>query len=192
MSELYYYDKYTVKTTYSGWRKPIVKTIKDVQSISESYSTSGYPTYNFENGEFNFRGIIPITIYVQQGENNQGVYTQYYNGAETRYIVFKQILGDTRIGNLTINTFYEYAYRYETKSQGTYIETIQALDGAYPDDGEKNGFWYVKKGLVFPELKFKINNQIRTASNGWVKINNQLWEIDKIWTKVNNQIKEVI
>ena len=36
----------------------------------------------------------------------------------------------------------------ETKARGNFRETISAEDGAYPNDGIKGNFWYVKKGLA--------------------------------------------
>lgn len=34
------------------------------------------------------------------------------------------------------------------KSRGSYVDTIQAEDGTYPDNGASGSYWYVKGGLV--------------------------------------------
>ena len=87
-----------------------------------------------------------------------------------------------------------YASRFTataTIAKGNFIETVIAEDGEYPDNGIQGSFWYIKKGLAFPELKMKIDGQLKTSENGWVKIGGQLKEIDKMWTKVDGQLKEV-
>ncbi|WP_027624384.1 Ig-like domain-containing protein [Clostridium lundense] len=142
------YEKYTIQTYYGEWYPPITRDIFDVQNISDSYSTNGYASYNFQDGKFNFQGLSPITISVVEGENDQGVYTQYFNEFNERYIIFIRILGDTRLNNLTINAYRERARRSSREERGTYVETIIAENGTYPDDGTKVGFWWVKKGPV--------------------------------------------
>lgn len=89
-----------------------------------------------------------------------------------------------------------YAYRDEAEVdynliKGALVETIVAEDGIYPNDGISGDYWYVKKGLAFPELKIKIDGQLKISENGWVKVDNQLKTIDKIWTEVDGQLKEV-
>lgn len=71
------------------------------------------------------------------------------------------------------------------------LETFVAEDGEYPDDGQMGDYWYVKKKIVFPELKVKVDGEIKTGEMGWVKIDGQLKEIDKIWIKVDGVLKEI-
>lgn len=71
------------------------------------------------------------------------------------------------------------------------IETIVAEEGVYPINGVYNNYWYVRGQLVFPELIMKIDGQLKTSENGWVKVDGALREIDTITAKVNGILKEV-
>ena len=49
--------------------------------------------------------------------------------------------------NLTNNTKQIYTAScdaYPWEDQGTYISTVIAADGTYPDDGSQSGYWWVK------------------------------------------------
>ncbi|WP_129599814.1 hypothetical protein [Anaerophilus nitritogenes] len=83
-------------------------------------------------------------------------------------------------------TIYEHIY-----GKQNLLETIQAEEGIYPYNGIQDGYWYVKKGLVFAALKMKINGQLKTSENGWVKVDGVLREIDKIWVKVDGELQGV-
>lgn len=74
--------------------------------------------------------------------------------------------------------------------KGTYITTIIAEDGTYPDNGESGDYWYVKTDKVFPELQVNINGTWRTAESGWVNINGTWREISGVWANINGIWKE--
>lgn len=83
--------------------------------------------------------------------------------------------------------------RVNTPSRGVYVDTIQAEDGTYPDNGIRkiNGvtqyYWYVKDDLAYnpPNISVNINGQYRQYDEGFVKINNTWRQIDEIYTKIN-------
>lgn len=81
-----------------------------------------------------------------------------------------------------------YEYFFKTTLQNIII----AEDGLYPSNGlHTDGYWYVKKGLAFPDFKMKVDGQLKTSENGWVKVGNELKGIDKIWIKVGGILKEI-
>ena len=97
------------------------------------------------------------------------------------------------VSDVGTNEYHDVEYNGVSNVQGNYIETIIAEDGEYPSNGyhSSTGLWYVRGDLVFPEIKMRINGQLKTSENGWVKINGQLREIDTIWTKINGALREV-
>lgn len=83
-------------------------------------------------------------------------------------------------------------FRERTYSKGIYVESTIAEDGTYPNDGEQDGYWYVKDRLAFPELGLKIYNELKFSEMGWVKIDGAIREIESIYTKISGNIKELI
>jgi len=80
---------------------------------------------------------------------------------------------------------------YTNYSRGTYVNTIIAEDGTYPDNGRVGTtYWYVKKGRAFPELAAKVDGQVKQGIDGWVKVGGELKRIVQMWTKVGGQLKE--
>ena len=75
--------------------------------------------------------------------------------------------------------------------QGTYINTIVAEDGTYPDDGISGSYWYVKGALVFPSMGIKVDGVLKTSVDGWVKIDGVLRHVDSIWANINGVLKKL-
>ncbi|RXI58993.1 hypothetical protein [Clostridium tetani] len=123
-------------------------------------------------------------------ENDVTNVSSYFRGTSKSYDVNtnKMRMIDVYKYDITLYAAQKiYAYYVPTQLNTTII----AEDGEYPDNGYSNGYWYIKKGLVFPELKMKVNGVLKTSENGWVKVNGKLREIDKIWTKINGVLREV-
>lgn len=77
-------------------------------------------------------------------------------------------------------------------SRGSFIDTIIAEDGTYPDNGRVGTtYWYIKRNKAFPDFKVKADGQLRTAEEGWVKVNGILRPIEQMWVKDNGSLKEV-
>lgn len=94
-----------------------------------------------------------------------------------------------------VGVYYEFdSCSYDTTPiKGAYIDTIQAEDGTYPNNGISGNYWYVKDTAVFtpPDLKIRVNGQLETYSDGWVRVNGQLRKIDLIWIRVNGVLKKI-
>ena len=77
-----------------------------------------------------------------------------------------------------------------TNSKGTYLSTIEAEDGTYPDNGVQGGYWWVKGALVFPSLKLRVGGELKTSEMGWVRVGGALKEIESITVRVGGALKE--
>lgn len=103
----------------------------------------------------------------------------------------------SRIFELTLGTDKGTYFRVNQKRmtytnfRGSFLSTIVAEDGAYPDNGARGSYWYIKRNKAFPDFKVKADGQLRTSEEGWVKINGVLRPIEQMWVKVNGVIKEV-
>lgn len=166
----YYYEKYNLKyiagdSEYSGDTYDMGLIVYPSYSFSES---SGYSVVGV--GETLYSYDIDTVSYRVSG-NTLLMYVRKKEGTQG------------------------YASRFTataTIAKGSFIEIVIAEDGTYPNNGAyTDGYWYIKKGLAFPELKMKIDGQLKASENGWVKVDNQLKTIDKMWTKVDGQLKEV-
>jgi hypothetical protein len=88
---------------------------------------------------------------------------------------------------------YDRYYRTRTVSKGDYIGEVIAEDGTYPNDGaHTDAYWYVKDRLAWipPDIKFRIDSDLKTYEDGHVRINGALRQIDKIWVRIGGQLKE--
>ena len=165
----YYYEKYKLKYTagdsaYSGDIYDMGLIVYPSYSFSEStgYSVAGV-------GETLFSRDVDTTSFRVSG-NTLLAYVRKNEGTQA------------------------YASRFTadaTIAKGSFIEIVIAEDGTYPINGKLGNYWYVRKGLAFPEFIMKIDGQLKTSENGWVKVDEQLKTIDKMWTKVDGQLKEV-
>jgi len=115
----------------------------------------------------NFRWDSDIKDYEGSGENGGDGYTFYIS---SEYVgVIKHENYKKEVYNERTD---EYVYVYSHK------ETII----------RRRKYWFEPE---FPCIIMKINNSLKTSTNGWCKINSQLHKIDKIWTKVNGVLREV-
>lgn len=184
----YYYEKcYILNRTFP------VQTLEQVNKIYSPWSIRVLSNAKWEGENYVATGEIKDLVFVDPKEYNLYYlnFMGYSNGLD----------GKARLHDIVIqnkgkdDAYWEesiYSYIYKSDSyKGDYIETVIAENGEYPDDGVYNGYWYIKKGLAFPEFKIKVNGELKTSKNGWVKINGQLKQIDKIWTKINGVLREV-
>lgn len=165
----YYYEKYQLK---------YIAGVLEYNGDTYDMSFIVYPSYSFS--EFSGYYVVGAgeTLFSRDIDT-----TSFRVSGNTLYAYVRKREGTTA-----------YASRFTadaTIAKGSFIETVIAEDGTYPADGIQDGYWYVKKGLAFPELKMKIDGQLKTSENGWVKIDGQLKNIDKIWVKVDGVLKGV-
>lgn len=104
----------------------------------------------------------------------------------TRYHLERRVNGGSWIEIYSgTNTSY-------TDSVGSTWNSVAYRVRAYNEDGYSS---YRTSSTItvthFPEFKMRINGELKTSENGWVKIEGQLREIEVIWVKVNGQLKEV-
>lgn len=148
------WSKYKIKenVTYGNYRV----VTKDSPSPEYIYSDEKYPkSYEFDpkTGVFTFKDYsYPWTgniIYAETSSYN--AYFQPISGSSS-------YVAEVRVGSRfskgsNYNVDYKAIMRSTrdkivTKEKGDYIEDIKFPDkNAYPDNGEKNGYWYVYKGI---------------------------------------------
>ncbi len=132
-------------------------------AITLPSSVSGNDSFQIQWNKSTDSDGDSITYGLQRKVNN-GSFQLVYSGSTNRY---------TDIAQSSWNTV---QYR------------VRAYDGSDYSSYRTSSVTIVKS---FPELKIKINNQLKTPEDGWVKIGGQLREIEKIWTKINGQLREV-
>lgn len=182
----YYYEKWSTTDEYYDFRNP---TSWRYVGIYNSNFIGGYikePTFSSRRGfEVDTSFANSKDLYATK-DNFQEAVHKGGGSIASRFLVTQDVNGDYVIEK------YEKTCQYSTrKVRYRLLETIEAEEGTYPDNGIQGNYWYVKKGLTFPELKMKVDGQLKTSENGWVKVDEQLKTIDKMWTKVDGQLKEV-
>ena len=85
----------------------------------------------FDKGGYNYVRIFEIEIY---GEKRNNIVWPYLITWE------KWSTGEYRSWN-SKKMIYDIYY-----TKGEFIGLVSALDGTYPNNGTKDGYWYVKKG----------------------------------------------
>jgi hypothetical protein len=169
---LYNYSKYEVVTTPNGpWTDPYaLGQAADYDNVPENYVRNGTITIRaYESYSFN----SAIGVYTLSGDYVQTTVSGNsggYRPNEYRYIA--SITNSNNSGtttavrpsnNLWVGLSYDidgakrelYGKTYIAKpnsysySKGAYLTTIQAVDGAYPDNyRHSDGYWYVKESVV--------------------------------------------
>ncbi len=183
----YYYERYRVKSSTSsyyvqgsGWTLNNAGTWTDDDS-----SLTGYASYSFSSSS----GYSPSgTQY--SGKVSTMPSTFYQVDATT---VYRWQVTNQGGGNYYVKIDEQEATRQTSTSysRGTYVDTIIAEDGTYPDNGRVGTtYWYVKKGRAFPELAAKVDGQVKQGIDGWVKVGGELKRIVQMWTKAGGQLKE--
>ncbi|MFJ2045811.1 hypothetical protein ACIOBL_19610 [Paenibacillus taichungensis] len=175
----YYYDKYNVLVSYypdPSWTE------------ASEWVTGQTLVWN------NFRWDSTLLRYI--GEGNLGerppveVWAKYYVHPLGDYVkFFNSVLEGGKDGSTRFRT--TTMYRKSSQSRGALVQSDIVLDETYPTNGIQGGYWYVRKGLAFPELGLRINGSIRTAEIGSVRINGALRQIDWMWVKVNGTLKSM-
>lgn len=132
----YYYDKYSVNSTpIYGWR-----TTWSGEVIIDANTTSGYTSYSVDgSGNFVTNGsYITLDIYSTSGTT--------YNASGKTMTRTSCTVGQ-KMTRSTATSKQEQTGTSE--SRGSLIQPdIIAEDGAYPANGIKGSYWYVKKGVV--------------------------------------------
>lgn len=130
----YYYSKYKVEMVRSDYHE-----IKATKKSSVQYDSSKdcYEDYYFNTstGEFTLKGLIKPSF----RESSKEIYQYSTEGsAHTIHRLYAFSSGEIR--------YFEtlYSSRALDPIRGDYIEEVVAEDGYYPDDGEKDGYWYVR------------------------------------------------
>ena len=86
---------------------------------------------------------------------------------------------------------YEVDTSNEAVYQGKLIETITAEENAYPQNGIKDGKWYVRKEKI-AEIKAKFNNETLTKAY-YKDSQNVVRKLSKAYFKdINGNIKRLI
>jgi len=172
----YYYNKYNRVGTITGYG---ISNYASLTLGNDSWIGNTSYSINQSTGVVTLGGSV-ITVY-RTDASKPIVFTQVYNNNEWEEYRWGGYLQYLKQRSSPIYTY----------SRGSFIEVIEAEDGAYPDDGISGIYWYVKLGVVFPELKSKIDGTVKTANSGWVKVDGVLKDIDKMWTKIDGILKEV-
>lgn len=132
----YYWQKYSVKTTYTAKETSINAT------HTLELSTTIYVGVNTgcTNGYFqNVRQTMAVDYAMLSEYQTYPYYSQEKNAS----IVFR-----CYSANVDDKVVLYISHQYEciaTQNKGTYISDVASTDpNAYPDDGIKDGYWYVK------------------------------------------------
>lgn len=116
--------------------------------------------------------------------NQRGSYSHSTSGRSISYRLHNQVNSD--------GYWWMRGNASTTYTRGSFIDTVIAEDGTFPDNGRVGAtYWYIKRNKAFPDFKVKANGQLRTAEEGWVKVNGILRPIEQMWVKDNNSLKEV-
>lgn len=157
---LYFYDKhyYTTNTTYSNPRK-----VSRTKVGTDFTNVNGFGIYSGDDAfsRFTSNKGFHFGVYSSSARVGDTVYGAGYTGSTHdssklfEYVITKY---DAKGYEPRPNEFFPrweanvYTYaestRNENKIKGSFIETIKAEDGEYPNNGVKGSYWYVKKGLV--------------------------------------------
>lgn len=172
----YYYNKYNIatRTEYSNpheqaWGYIIRKNIESITMWS-SYSWSStrgfygtgdvlYYVWGYNTRKLNWYIIYPTVIAQWQGESH----------SEDAFYDKRQVCDSTNIN-----------------VRGTFIETIVAQEGIYPDNGQHNdNYWYIKGERAFPNLYVNINGAWKKSKDGTVIINGTIRNVVDAWCNIN-------
>lgn len=165
----YLYKKYTTKRVY------VMGVLMHNYTIDHKDPLTGFSSYslNRSNGIFTVSG--PLTLL-------PGVSGAVYS-ASGELLLMKRWKSTTQID-------YYSGKSYPDIIKGDYVGDVIAEDGTYSNDGEKDGYWYVKINQVFPTMKTNINGIWRECIDGWVNVNGVWKSIERILIKENGVWKE--
>lgn len=169
---LYYYKKYNAdsNTGYENYQEGTLiyqgVTNEPAQNtgytLGSFYDTTPFLTYYY-SGE--------ITETVNSSNQSSLLATSYTN--TTRNVMYMLYIQDGLSG-VQVYTRQDTCDSYTYYTRGSYIETLVAEDGTYPDDGKSGSYWYVKDQLyVQPEV---ITVAVSNLSYDSVQLNGNLTE----------------
>lgn len=170
MAEQYYYDKHEIdyywdeisddsidsKKMYSDQTSTtdnssgqitdsFLPTSYEGYEIVADSSTGGYTSY-----KFSYTGDSATWDIENDGGPNEDKYYHKESPTKIKELVVDYVITDSS-GNIDEVTYhYEDIIEldpytiYKHREKGSYIETIVANDGSYPDDGIEDGYWWVK------------------------------------------------
>lgn len=192
----YYYDKHKIETRtryicevdYS----PRKSKTKNINNLSGKYYEAWWVENKLINGKCEVNLSNPLTLTVEDLAHES-----YPKSVFQR--VSSDVIESYEFKGIVSPFIMSYQYRTistkpgETtyKAKGDYIKTIIANDGEYPNNGTKNGYWWVKKGLAptfSPRVKYQ--GQIIKAK-AYTKFNGKILEIKKAYTKHNGKIVKI-
>lgn len=187
----YYYNRYTVKRRYYAKQDTRLLGENDYQLCRPigggSITVRFYSHYEINEDT----GVITLTGDLIERVPGEYPVVDYYI-RRSQQSIMKVSEWTTEIKGETYHKYYEVSSEFNEVRGDLLQENIVAEDGIYPNNGKhSDGYWYVKGDLAFPEIKMRINGQLKTSENGWVKANGQLREIETMWVRVNGAIKEV-
>lgn len=171
----YYYDKYKIHEIFIGYKEvkgsfiEINEQRKDM-TLRKSYSM-------ISGGKFTLGSEV---VKIPVGDSGTG-YDLLNDDVVLHYEVYPNNYRHRRITS-------ERDYKL---SKGSYVETVKAEEGTYPDDGIKGDYWYVKQEKV-SDIKVNVNGEARDISKVYVNINGQRREVTSMYANINGQAKEVL
>lgn len=131
---LYYYDKHNVVAAYYDGQTSFsaYSTFNGSQSGSASYAFSSSAGFTVSGSASISSPSMGATIYMLISST----------------IIEKYVVDYDNGGGDWGGTVYRATCTYHGAAKGTYIETVQAENGTYPDNGVSGLYWYVKGSLV--------------------------------------------
>lgn len=154
----YYYSKYKVEMVRSDYHE-----IKATKKSSVQYDSSKdcYEDYYFNTstGEFTLKGLIKPSF----RESSKEIYQYSTEGsAHAIHRLYAFSSGEIWYSETL------YSSRALDPIRGDYIEEVVAEDGYYPNDGEKDGYWYVKgRSVNEPPVISNYLNVSKSRLNGY-------------------------
>lgn len=150
----YNYDRYSVVTIYADTVIPVEKLYLKLNGVYVTDYFDVGSSYSFDNntGRYSITSSDKMLNSAEQLDAN--VTGGYVSG---KYAFHP---GNGKLYKLSTSTNYSdsytmYANTTETRQstissyqKGTYIDTISAENGAYPDNGKSGSYWYVKQGIT--------------------------------------------
>lgn len=156
---LYYYNKYQAdsNTGYENYQEGSL----EYQGVTSSPATNtGYTLGSFYD-------TTPFSVYYWAGEISETVGDGYNSSSllspsysnTSRTVMY--YLYDSGNDNVQVYRRIDTCDSYTYYTQGSYIETLVAEDGTYPDDGKSGSYWYVKGELaILPTISTGVADNI--------------------------------
>ncbi len=192
---LYFYDKHYTDTTWNPGTAGYYTNDSGWVSVTHlarlARWTSGAPDVSFDSENGLRQKPFPRGLNI-----GQDIYYAY----STTYAVWYSAYGED-----PEDPDYLYCYEfsrsctyisgtsgYYSYSKGSYIETVTAEDGTYPDNGISGSYWYVKTTLAFtPKIWVNINGSMKAMDIGSsINIGGSMKEIDSVWVNINGVMRK--